>query len=115
MRVNDKMELGRLLMDLQAMKHGDGEIAHRKVPCHRCGAKPGEWCQSSGVPLVINNALACHTKRIDTWIRVVNGVCPSAWLYDVLVYGVDASTVLAEIKASRGYRRAVKYGMVRPL
>ena len=106
-------ELIRLILELHVLKSADIDSAAGRLTCPKCKAAPGAACVSPEGPFVIRGKASFHAPRIDAWIGIHNGMCPSAWIDDLVVYKAHPREVLAEVLRSPGYKRAKKHGLIR--
>lgn len=114
MRPFSTHELTRLILELHVIRSVDIDSATIRVTCPRCKSASGSPCVSlDGTPFTTRGEPAFHAPRMDRWIAIHNGMCPEAWIDDMVVYNVNPTVVLKEIMRSRGYRLAVKHGLIR--
>lgn len=108
----------QLIMVLQSLRSMPLDMAPLTVPCSRCKAASGALCVSqNGLPITMGRRLGgdqrlAHAVRMDSVIRIHNGMCPEAWVDDMVVYGVSPATTFAEVTRSQGFRLALLNGLV---
>lgn len=108
----------QLIMVMQSLRSMPLDMAPLVVPCTRCKALSGALCVSkNGHPITMGRRLGgeqrlAHTVRMDSAIRIRNGMCPEAWIDDMVAYGVSPAAVFAEATRSPGFRLALRHGMV---